>query len=226
MNIVLDAYLQVSELPVVIGGRVLKGSVSFAIMPGQAMRIIGRNGTGKTTLIKTILGILPYSAGEVSFNFPMIIGDTVAYFPQSWVDTLLPWMSAWENIVIGNLKTNRTSIRPALVDLICNIFPEIEIDPFTIRPQSNVIMNSLRNYFAKMNADKLSGGQKEKIVLLRTLLCHPRLLFLDEPYRDLDYASTAALNNFLIDFVKEGNSFVYVSHQDIGIESALTIDMG
>ena len=217
--------LRISGLKVAVEGIVLKESVSFVAEPGKAVRITGRNGTGKTTLIKTILGIQPRSTGEVHFGIPMVLGDSVSYFPQAWGDSLLPWMNAWENILVGTLNSSSSSLGKLIGKLCCQFFPELTTQICFDNTSSHEILASIRKRLSVQNVTKLSGGQQEKIVILRTVICNPSLLFLDEPYRDLDYESTKDVNDYFQHFIEQGNSVVYVSHQDVGIKPDIIVSM-
>jgi len=216
--------LRISELRVTVENNILKESVSFVVEPGKVLRITGRNGTGKTTLLKTILGIHPHSMGEICFNIPTTLGDAISYFPQSWGDTLLPWMDAWENIIVGALNSRNASLNNSLGKLSCQFFPELSNKLYVDNKTPHGIL-AFKKHLTGLNVTRLSGGQQEKLIILRTLICNPRLLFLDEPYRDLDYESTKAVNDFLQHFVEQGNSVVYVSHQNVGLTPSVTLSM-
>lgn len=217
--------LKINELRVAVDGKLLKDSISFLAEPGKVVRIIGRNGAGKTTLIKTILGFQPRSAREVHFNMPMTLGDSISYFPQAWGDTLLPWLNAWENILLGTINSSSSCLGNLICELSWQFFPEVSSQNCLDKASPSEKFDAIKRYLASQDITKLSGGQQEKIVLLRTLICNPRLLLIDEPYRDLDFESTMAVNMYLDQFVQQGNILVYVSHQNVGLDPDIVVNM-
>ncbi len=218
--------LNVDNLEVRIGGRVLKDSVSFHLKEGEAIRVAGANGAGKSTLLKTLLAGSVKPVKGVSFNIHATLGKTIAYFPQAWGDTIFPWLNTWDNILIGTLKSDNhyeLYAKEKLGNLAFQFFPgDLAIESDT---KCDPIWDLIIEKFKKHDITKLSGGQQQKIVLLRTLACNPKLMILDEPYRDLDYQSTNALNDYLQDMLDDGCSLLYVSHQDIGITPSEIVNM-
>jgi len=214
--------LEVDQLKVAMEGRTLKESISFKLSSGDILRIKGSNSTGKTTLIRQIIGLHPIVSGNVEFGFTVKLGQTVGYFPQNWHHTLLPWLSAWGNVVIGLI--NQKSIEH------CNDLQNLATDFFL---NGIIVGNSgmsswanLNKFLSQLDIRKMSGGEQEKIVLLRTLASIPKILFLDEPFRDLDYTSTTSLINYINRTIsKNGNSIVYISHQEVDIEPTYVINM-
>ena len=144
--------------------RVLFG-VSVEVGPGELVCVMGRNGVGKTTLLNTVMGVLPATAGTVTFDGRDVtrlkpherVRLGMGYVPQG--HQCFPQLS-----VLGNLLvTVEAAGRPrSAVDEALDLFP-------ALRP------------LLKRSAGHLSGGQQQQLAMARALVTGPRLLILDEP---------------------------------------------
>ncbi|MEO3868377.1 urea ABC transporter ATP-binding subunit UrtE [Nonomuraea sp. B12E4] len=144
--------------------RVLFG-VSLEVEPGQLVCVMGRNGVGKTTLLNTVMGVLPATAGTVTFDGRDItrlkpherVRLGMAYVPQG--HQCFPTLS-----VLGNLMVTAEAARQprAAIDAALDVFP-------ALRP------------LLKRSAGHLSGGQQQQLAMARALVTKPRMLILDEP---------------------------------------------
>ncbi|SDG96751.1 urea ABC transporter ATP-binding subunit UrtE [Nonomuraea jiangxiensis] len=144
--------------------RVLFG-VSLEVEPGQLVCVMGRNGVGKTTLLNTVIGVLPATAGTVTFDGRDItrlkpherVRLGMAYVPQG--HQCFPTLSVLGNLLI----TVEAAKQPrAAIDAALEVFP-------ALRP------------LLKRSAGHLSGGQQQQLAMARALVTKPRLLILDEP---------------------------------------------
>ena len=213
--------LAVDKLKITVDDRTLNESVSFKLSSGDILRIKGSNGTGKTTLIRQIIGLHPSVSGNIEFGFTVKLGQTVGYFPQNWQHTLLPWLSAWGNVVLGLITQKSNERCKDLTKLAKAFFPNAIIDN-----NNDMSWANLNKFLSQWDVRKMSGGEQEKIVLLRTLASSPKILFLDEPFRDLDYTSTKALINYINGTIcTNGSSLVYISHQEVDIKPTNVINM-
>jgi urea transport system ATP-binding protein len=145
--------------------RVLFG-VSLSVAPGQLVCVMGRNGVGKTTLLDTVMGVLPATAGTVSFEGRDItrmrpherVRLGMAYVPQG--HETFPQLS-----VLGNLQVTLDAAPhrdPAALEEALEVFPRL-------KP------------LLKRRAGFLSGGQQQQLAIARALVTRPRMLILDEP---------------------------------------------
>jgi len=158
--------LDVKDLTAGYGsGQILQG-VTLAIHSGDIVATIGRNGVGKSTLMKTIIGLLPATSGTMRFQGaelgPMRPDQRAAlgigYVPQG--RDIFPELTVGENLLMGE-TINRTKARPRH-DLVFEYFP------------------ILKERFGQL-AGTLSGGQQQMLAIGRALVGSPRLLLLDEP---------------------------------------------
>jgi len=160
--------LQVSGLNVYYGESHILRNVDLSVFPGKMVCLIGRNGVGKTTMLKTIMGLLPPRGGKIYFD-----GKTIAhlssdkrarlgigYVPQG--REIIPRLTVKENLLLG-LEARRERIKNREV-------PEDIVELFPV----------LKSMYDRRGGD-LSGGQQQQLAIARALMGRPRLLVLDEP---------------------------------------------
>lgn len=161
--------LRVSDLHVYYGESHILRNVDLTLQPGEMVCLIGRNGVGKTTLLKTIMGILPPRQGTVQFQGQILNGLStdrrarlgIGYVPQG--REIIPRLTVRENILLG------AEARPGKQKRVQDIPPEI-LDLFPM----------LKSMLQRMGGD-LSGGQQQQLAIARALMGQPKLLILDEP---------------------------------------------
>ncbi len=147
------------------GSRVLDG-LSMHVGPGEIVALLGRNGMGKTTFLKTLMGHVPLSQGEVKFDGASIKGlkpyevarRGVGYVPQG--RDIFPDFTVEENLLMGLL--GRPDLPKQIPDWAFEIFP---------------ILEERR----KQRGGSMSGGQQQQLAIVRALIGRPKLLLLDEP---------------------------------------------
>ena len=168
-------------------------SVSFAIESGQIHCIIGPNGGGKTSLIRSILGQMPHS-GEIRIDWPA--GRRTGYVPQildfdrdlpMTVDDFMAISSQDMMAVFGLSRRIRASIDEA-----------IEIV-------------GLRDKRRRRMGD-LSGGERQRVLFAQALIPFPDLLVLDEPLAGVDGAGAEAISNLVIDLRDRGVTVLWIHH--------------
>jgi len=160
--------LQVSGLNVYYGESHILWDVDLTVSRGQMVCLIGRNGVGKTTLLKTIMGLLQPRKGQIYLEGQPIIDKSsdrrakmgIGYVPQG--REIIPRLTVKENLILG-LEARPT--RPKT--------PEISDEIFELFPVLNQMLH-------RMGGD-LSGGQQQQLAIARALMGNPRLLILDEP---------------------------------------------
>ncbi|NEN99687.1 MAG: urea ABC transporter ATP-binding subunit UrtE [Moorea sp. SIO3I7] len=161
--------LQISNLNVYYGESHILRNVDLNVPAGQMVCLIGRNGVGKTTLLKTIMGLLKPRTGTITFaGQPLTKLSTdkrarlgIGYVPQG--REIIPRVTVKENLLLG-LEARRGG-RKTEDDILDNIF---ELFPV------------LKSMLSRMGGD-LSGGQQQQLAIARALMGRPQLLVLDEP---------------------------------------------
>ena len=159
--------LQVSQLHQFYGGSHILRGLSFDAKIGEVTCLLGRNGVGKTTLLRCLMGLVPAREGSVSWEGKAITGFKphqrvragIAYVPQG--REIFPRLSVEENLLMG---LSRFGAREAkqVPEFIYELFPV------------------LREMKQRRGGD-LSGGQQQQLAIGRALASRPRLLILDEP---------------------------------------------
>jgi len=181
--------------------RVLE-ACSFSIEPGEFVSIVGPSGSGKTTLFNCIAGLANPGSGEVTLDGVAVDGPSrdVAYMLQK--DLLLPWRTALENVTLG------LELRG--------------ISPGSARDRAAHMLQryGLRG-FENAYPRTLSGGMRQRVALIRTLILNPRVVLLDEPFSALDYQTRLLLECELRRLVAAiGCTVILVTHD---IEEAIAI---
>jgi urea transport system ATP-binding protein len=159
-------FLTVEGLTVAYGESQILTDVALQIAPGQVVCVLGRNGVGKTTLLKTIMGLLSPKAGRVQFDSRDITNLAayrraragIGYVPQG--RGIFPYLTVQENLLMG-FETLRIQ-RIGALEEVYTFFP---------------VLKSMTRRMAGV----LSGGQQQQLAIARALLSQPRLLLLDEP---------------------------------------------
>jgi urea transport system ATP-binding protein len=168
-NTAVTPILDVRDLNVYYGESHILRDVDLSVAPGKMVCLIGRNGVGKTTLLKTIMGLLSPRGGEIYLDGQPITRVTtdrraksgIAYVPQG--REIIPRLTVEENLILG--MEARPAGRKKQDKIPAHIF---ELFPV------------LKQMLQRMGGD-LSGGQQQQLSIARALMGNPRLLVLDEP---------------------------------------------
>ncbi len=161
------------------GATPLLSNVSFQINEGEFIAFVGPNGSGKTTAIHLILGLLSPTKGTIERS---VTSDQIGYVPQSvYFDPFFP-ITVLEVVLTGLLSTMtwwggyRQGDKKKALDALARI----EMDPFANKPFGT-----------------LSGGQRQRVLIARALVAHPKLLILDEPTSNIDQSTETIILNLL-----------------------------
>ena len=161
--------LQVSDLNVYYGESHILRNVDLSVLSGQMVCLIGRNGVGKTTLLKTIMGLLKPRTGTINFAgkpITRIATDRrarlgIGYVPQG--REIIPRVTVKENLLLGlEARPDGRTGKEEIPAEILALFPVLE------------------TMLSRMGGD-LSGGQQQQLAIARALMGKPQLLLLDEP---------------------------------------------
>ncbi len=163
-----ELMLKISNLNVYYGESHILRNVDLSVPSGQMICLIGRNGVGKSTLLKTIMGLLKPRSGTINLAGELINSKSpdqraklgIGYVPQG--REIIPRLTVKENLLLG-LEARKKQVKKA----------EIPEEVFSLFPV-------LKTMLSRMGGD-LSGGQQQQLAIARALMGEPQLLVLDEP---------------------------------------------
>lgn len=183
-TIIGKTLLELRNVTINFAERTLVRDLDLTILAGERIGIVGRNGTGKTTLLRTILGELPPSKGSV------ILG---------------------KNTKIGYFDQHRSGLDEdaSVYDNVASTGNKIELGGQPIEVRSFLERFAFDSHAQRQPVRSLSGGERARVALARMLADKHGLLILDEPTNDLDLATLSALEEMLIDY---GGSALVVTH--------------
>ncbi|ARC84693.1 ABC transporter family protein [Clostridium argentinense CDC 2741] len=187
--------LKVSHLDIFYQSVLAVKDVSFEIDHGDYFCIVGSNGSGKSSLVKGILGLVPFNRGKVEFN---ISKGQIAYLPQiSTIPSDLP-ATVHEIVITGRQKSAKR-------------IPFYSRDDIKAAKEAMAILEITD--ISNKRIGELSGGQQQRVLLARALCRNPKLLILDEPCSGLDEDITKGLYRILSDLNNKYNiTILMVSH--------------
>lgn len=180
--------------------RVING-IDFSMETNSKVAVLGRNGVGKTTLLKSIIGILPLEKGQIIYDNNVINKKNsyersrcgIAYVPQG--REIFSDFSVEENLEIGgnNLKKQELNDR---IEEVLGYFP------------------ALRQHYQRKGG-VLSGGLQQQLAISRALISHPRILLLDEPTEGIQPNVVAEIATVLNRIQREMNIGIILVEQNI-----------
>lgn len=186
--------VSVKNFELTLGGKQIVHSLSFKIMPGEIFALLGANGSGKTSTIRSLLGIYRPTAGELHIN-----GEP--YTPE-------------RSHLVGYLPEERgLYVRSTVIDVM-TYFGELkgmtrsDAREFSLAYLERVGLADKANLKVK----KLSGGQQQKVQLGVAIINNPKLLILDEPTKGLDPMNRKLLLEIVEEYRAKGTAVIYITH--------------
>lgn len=173
--------------------QVLKG-ITFSCEGGKALGLLGRNGAGKTTMIRIIMGVFNADNGNVTL-------DGVAMNTS--------------NVKIGYLPEERGLYPKKKIMEQLVYFAALQgIDKQTAVSNANKLFKKLQiEEYKNVRLDTLSKGNQQKVQLIATLIADPQIVILDEPFSGLDPVNASLLKNIVKDLIADGKLVLFSSHQ-------------
>ena len=183
--------------------KILK-ELSFILNQGQVLCLLGRNGAGKTTILKSIMGLVDKTKGSILFNNEKLSGipahcipkKGIGYVPQG--RRLFSELTVEENLEIGLLARKKGKDTK---DKVLSMFPRL-------KERINQISGTL------------SGGEQQMLALARAICIEPSLLLLDEPTEGLQPSMISLIRNSILELKKQGVSIILVEQR---IEAILPV---
>lgn len=188
--------LAVSNYRVCYGQSEVLHGLNFTIQPNEIVAIMGRNGMGKTTLMKSLMGVIPSSQGSVKLDDKEVsnlksyqrVSSGFGFVPQGRM--IFSSMTVKENIETGLTSTNKKSVPQELYDM----FP---------------VLHEMRS----RRGGNLSGGQQQQLAIARALASNPKMLLLDEPTEGIQPSIIREMGRTLKDIRDKRGLSIIVSEQ-------------
>lgn len=196
-SLALGPALDFKDVSLSLGRTQILDKVSFHVAAGSVQALVGPNGGGKSSLVKTLLGQMPHQ-GRLSLEWPGEPG-TIGYVPQALeFDRGLP-------MTVDDFMAAMCQRRPAFLGLSRHVAPAID------EALERVGMQDKR----KRRMGALSGGERQRVLLAQGLIPQPRLLVLDEPMSALDEAGIQVFERLLAEWRRSGVTVLWIEH-DLG----------
>lgn len=208
---VLPVDLRATGLAKSFAGTPIFKDVSFGLSRGEAVAIVGANGTGKSTLLRCLMGLIPADAGAIN-----VLGTDVRTASSaklramraqmglvSQKHNLVPRLSVLSNVVQGLLGQ-----RPGIRHWSHSFAPAASRDAAMAALEKVGLA-----HLATRRADRLSGGQSQRVAIARALVGQPKILIADEPTASLDPAAGEDVMDLFFDLARqEGVTVIFISH--------------
>jgi branched-chain amino acid transport system ATP-binding protein len=201
--------LEIKDITVHYGKSMALQDVSLEIVEGAVVSIIGANGAGKSTILRTLSGLVPLTSGEMRFTGIQISGKAATDIVRLGISLvpegrqLFPYLTVLSNLKLGaSLRKDRDGINNSLQE-VYKLFPRLA---------------ERRN----QKAGTLSGGEQQMLAIGRGLMAKPKLLCMDEPSLGLAPILVEQLGEVIQDINKRGASVLLVEqnvHLALGVAS-------
>lgn len=189
--------LALSEVHTYYGeSHVLQG-VSLDIQPGEIVSLLGRNGVGKTTTLRTIMGLVPPRGGQIMFKGASIAGQRTYAIARRGIQlvpedrAIFPRLTVRENLRTGEVQGRKRGLVSRAADRVFDYFPV------------------LRERLAQVGGS-LSGGEQQQLSIARALMARPDLLMLDEPCEGLAPMVVQTLMHAIREIQADGTTVLVV----------------
>ena len=186
--------LVVKNLVKIYSEKKVVNNVSFEVKPGKVYGILGRNGAGKTTIIRMILTIINKDGGEILFNGNKIdvLKSKIGYLPEEKIlynkSTVKEYLTYFAMLSGLKYKNAKESIN-------------YWIDRFNLQEKYNNVL------------DTLSKGNQQKVQIISTIINDPNIIIFDEPFSGLDPVNSEIFRNIVIELISKGKYILFSTHQ-------------
>lgn len=186
--------LSVNDISKSFGDKQVLKDISFSCEGGKALGILGRNGAGKTTMIRIIMGVFNADNGNVTLDgAPMNTSNVkIGYLPEE--RGLYPKKKIMEQLIY--FATLQGIDKKTAISNADTLFKKLQIEEYK-----------------NVRLDTLSKGNQQKVQLIATLIANPDIVILDEPFSGLDPVNASLLKDIVKDLITDGKLVLFSSHQ-------------
>lgn len=196
----MTGLLSANDLCLLRGDRCLFQQLEFALNPGELLLIEGSNGSGKTSLLRGIAGLLDFETGHLTWDGKKIL-DSYQLFRSELV-----WLS------------HRVGFKDEL-NLLENLQFESALRSSSMEKTETVIERLSLARLGKLPFRYLSAGQQRRVALARMVLANARLWMMDEPFTNLDKAGRGLVAELISEHLRDGGMCIVASHQAVEIDA-------
>jgi branched-chain amino acid transport system ATP-binding protein len=197
--------LEITNLNAGYDGTPILRDVSFTVEDGEIVGIVGRNGVGKTTLLKAIMGLLEPETGRITYNDELMTGKSadeharrsIGYVPQG--RDVFPSLTVEENLLVGESVGGDDE---TLYEQVYDYFPILEER-------------------ANQDAGTMSGGQQQMLAIARALVGGPDLLLVDEPSEGVQPSIVQSITKDLKQINEEFGTTILFVEQNLSVIQGL-----
>jgi branched-chain amino acid transport system ATP-binding protein len=181
--------------------------LDFEVRPGEIVTLMGRNGAGKTSTLRTIMGLVDKCRGQVVFDGQELLGQPphvrfhhgLAYVPEE--RRIVPGLTVLENLQLGLLASPRRGEMSAMIDEIAETFPRLKER-------------------LHQEGTSLSGGEQQMLAIARAMMAKPRMILLDEPSEGIMPLLVHEMFQLFVRMKQAGTTILLVEQN---VERALSI---
>lgn len=201
-----ETILELRDVRAGYGGKPVLQGVNLNVREGEIVAVIGRNGVGKSTLMKTLIGLIGTMSGEIRFDGRDLGGLEafrrarlgIGYVPQG--RDVFPRMTVRENLEVGEAMRRRPDA--SAYDRVYELFPILKER-------------------AEQRAGTMSGGQQQQLAIGRVLIGGPKMILLDEPSEGIQPSIIQEIGRIIVDFNKKTGITIVFVEQNLDLIRAI-----